>query len=106
MNHRLDELLLQRGRLIERIASQRAALSHDVVPVARALGKADAAAAWGRSLVDSIRRHPVAVSLAAVGLLAIKGKTLLRWTGRAFSLWRSWQAVQGVLQNLGGHIRL
>lgn len=106
MNRRLDELLLQRGRLLERIAGQRASLSHDMAPVAGVLGKADAAAAWARSLAASIRRHPVAVSLAAASLLAIKGRTLLRWGGRAFSLWRSWQMIQSSLQNLGGRIRL
>ena len=38
MNRRLDDLLLQRGRLIERIAGQREALHRDFEPVAVALG--------------------------------------------------------------------
>lgn len=106
MNRRLDELLLQRGRLIERIAGQRAVLHHDMVPVAAALDKTDAAVAWSRSAIASLRRHPVAVSLAAAGLLAIKGKTLLRWSKRAFSAWRTWRVVRSTLYNLGGRIRL
>ena len=37
MNRTLDDLLLRRGRLIERIASQRETLRQDFVPVSQAL---------------------------------------------------------------------
>ena len=39
MNHPLDDLLLRRGRLIERIGGQRETLRQDFVPVSQALGK-------------------------------------------------------------------
>ncbi len=106
MNRRLDELLLQRGRLIERIGGQRSALSRDMAPVAAALDRVDAAKDWACSVTASIRRHPVAATLAAAGLLAVKGKTMLRWGKRAFMLWRTWKAVQATLYSLGGRIRL
>lgn len=105
MNHRLDELLLQRGRLIERIASQREVLRQDFVPVTVALGRADAAVAGVRSFVDFLRRHAVVSSVAAGTLLIFKGKAVLRWAGRAFSWWKTWQAVHGVLLDLGGRVR-
>lgn len=105
MNHRLDDLLLQRGRLIERIASQREALRHDFVPVATALGKVDSAVAGVHSLIDTIRRHAVLTSVVVGTLLIFKGKAVLRWVGRGFSLWKTWQMVQGALLGAGGHFR-
>lgn len=106
MNRQLDDLLLQRGRLIERIASQRAALRNDFVPVSAVLDKADAAVSGVRSCVDYVRRHPVLVSAVAGTLLIFKGKTMLRWGGKAFSLWQSWRLVQDTLLGMGGRARL
>lgn len=105
MNHRVDELLLQRGRLIERIASQRQALRQDFVPVVAALGKVDSAVAGVRSVVDVIRRHAVLTSAVVGTLLIFKGKTALRWAGKAFSLWKTWGMVAGALLGAGGRFR-
>lgn len=105
MNRQLDDLLLRRGRLIERIAGQRAALRNDFVPVSAALGKADSAVAGVRSLVDTIRHHPVVTSVIAATVLIFKGKTVLRWARRGFSLWQTWRVVQGTIQELGGRVR-
>jgi len=105
MNRQLDDLLLRRGRLIERIAGQREALRNDFVPVSAALGKADSAVAGVRSFVDTIRRHPVVTSVLAATVLIFKGKAVLRLAGRGFSLWQTWRWVQGTLQELGGRVR-
>ncbi len=105
MNRQLDELLLKRGRLIERIAGQRGALRNDFVPVSAALGKADSAVAGVRSFVDTIRRHPVVTSVLAATLMVFKGKMVLRWAGRGFSIWQTWRVVQGAIQELGGRVR-
>ncbi|MDR1935868.1 MAG: YqjK-like family protein [Candidatus Accumulibacter sp.] len=105
MKRRLDELLLQRGRLIERIAGQREALRRDSKPVARALGKADLAVAGVRSGVDYLGRHVLAASTVAGVLLIFKGRTTLRWAGRAFSLWKSWRALRSALFNLESRVR-
>ncbi len=106
MNRRLDDLLLRRGRLIERIAGQREALRHDFVPVSAALGKADSAVASVRSFVGTIRHHPVVTSVLAAAVLIFKGKAVLRWARRGFSLWQTWRAVRGTLHELGGRVRL
>ena len=100
MSRRLDDLLLQRGRLIERIAGQRVVLQQNFLPVATALDRTDFVIAKVHSLAASIRRHPLAVSLIIAALLAAKGKTILRWGSRAFSLWRTCQFVRKTLQNL------
>ena len=105
MNRRLDDLLLQRGRLIERIAGQREALHRDFEPVAVALGKIDFAVAGIRSGVDYLRRHALAASAVAGAFMLFKGKAALRWAGRAFSLWKSWRVLQGTLFNLGTRVR-
>jgi hypothetical protein len=105
MNRRLDDLLLRRGRLIERLAGQRAALRRDSAPVTLALGKIDSAIIGIRSGVDYLSRHALATSAVAGFFLIFKGKTTLRWVRRAFSLWKSWRAVQNAIFNPGGRIR-
>ena len=77
MNRHLDELLLRRGRLIERIASQREVLQHELVPVGHALGKVDTAVAAVHSAAATVRRHPVMASAAVAVLFWAKGKSLL-----------------------------
>ena len=105
MNRRLDDLLLQRGRLIERVAAQRVALRNDFTPVAAVLGKADSAVSGVHSFVDYIRCHPVVTSVTVGTLLIFKGKAVLRWAKRAFSFWQTWRLIQGTLLDLGGRIR-
>jgi hypothetical protein len=95
MNRQRYDLLLQQGRLIERIARQRAELRRDFNPVASALGKVDLAVAGIRWGTDSLLRHPLAISVVAGVFLIFKGKASLRWAGRAYSLWKSWHAVRG-----------
>lgn len=106
MNRQLDELLLRRGRLIERIASQREVLRHDFVPVGHALGKVDTAVAAVHSAAASVRRHPVMASAAVAVLFWAKGKSLLRWGGKAFSLWQSWRLIQASVAEWGGRVRM
>ena len=105
MNRQLDELLLRRGRLIERIAGQREALRNDFVPVSAVLAKADSVVTGARSFVNTIRHHPVVTSVLAATVLIVKGKAVVRWARRGFSLWQTWRAIQGTLQGLRGRVR-
>jgi hypothetical protein len=93
MNRRLDDLLLRRGRLIERIAGQREAISRDFAPIGAALGKVDLAAAGVRSGLAYLHRHALAASALVGALLIFRGKGTWPWVKRAFSLWRSWRAL-------------
>ncbi|GHU30575.1 hypothetical protein AGMMS50256_17720 [Betaproteobacteria bacterium] len=102
MNRRPDDLFLQQGRLIERIAGQREALRRDFGPVEVALGKVDFAVAGVRSGVEYFRHHALLTSALAGALLIFKGKAALRWGERAFSLWRSWRALQSAFFRLAG----
>jgi hypothetical protein len=106
MNRQLDDLLLRRGRLIERIAGQRQALRRESAPVALALGRIDLAVACVRVGVEYFCQHALAASLIAGSLLFFQRKATLRWAGRIFALWKSWHAVRNAfLSGLEGRIR-
>ena len=100
MSRKIDELLLKRGRLIERIAGQRAALRQDFVPVAQSLDTVDRGVAGIQAGLAYVHRHALAFSSAAGVLLLFRGKSALRWSARVFSLWKSWRVVQMVLSSL------
>ncbi len=100
MSRKIDELLLKRGRLIERIAGQRAALRQDFVPVAQSLDTVDRGVAGIQAGLAYVHRHALAFSSAAEVLLLFRGKSALRWSARVFSLWKSWRVVQMALSSL------
>lgn len=101
MNRPLDELLIRRGQLIERIAGQRAVLERDLQPVRMAVHKADWALERARSVVDYLRQHPALTAIGMAALFALKGRRVFRWAKRAFSVWQLWRAVEYKLQELG-----
>ena len=100
MSRKIDELLLRRGRLIERIAGHRAALHQDFVPVVQALATVDRGVAGVQAGLAYVHRHSLAFSAVAGALLLFRGKSALRWSARAFSLWKSWRVVQAALSGL------
>jgi hypothetical protein len=105
MNRRIDELFLRQGRLIERIAGQREALRRNFEPVTAALGQVDYAVAGIRLGAEYCRRHALVASAVAGVFLIFKGKAALRWAGWAFSLWKSWRAVDGALLKWRRYVR-
>ncbi len=105
MNRQLDDLLLQRGRLIERIAGQRSALRQDIQPVSAVLERADSVVDKVRAGVGYIRQHPALVSAGVALLLMLRGRKILQLSGRAFSAWQFWRLLQSRLKGLGGRVR-
>jgi hypothetical protein len=105
MSRRLDDLLLRRGRLLERIAGQREALRRDAEPVTLALSRIDFAIAGVGAGVEYLRQHALAASLAVGSILLFKRRAAWRWAGRAFALWKSWQAVRSALSSLESRMR-
>ena len=101
MNHQLTELHLQRGRLLERIATQRAMLSYDAVPLNFALDKADSALARVQSVTHYIKRHPGIAGLGLAIMFALRTKRVWRWGRRAFFAWRTVRAFSDRLAGLG-----
>ncbi|MBK1680321.1 YqjK-like family protein [Rhodocyclus tenuis] len=94
MNDRLIDIGVRRGRLLERIASQRAAIGSDLAPVRDALRATDRAVVLLRSAADTLRRHPAMVLAGVAIFIALKPRRLWRWGRRAFVVWRSWRFLR------------
>ena len=105
MNHRLIEIHRQRGRLLERIAGQRAALSRDLQPIRASLSSVDRVVGRIRSVTDYIKRHPSLVALGVAGLFMVRTDGAWRWTKRAFFAWRAWRAFGNKLSILSSRAR-
>ena len=101
MPNRQIELALKQGRLLERIAAQRAALSTQMQPVVRALETADQGLAMTRSGIEYVKHHPGQLG-AAVALIAIlQPKRVWRWGRRAFVAWSLWHKLRQRLESAG-----
>jgi len=101
MSQRLIDIGVRRGRLLERIASQRSALAYQLAPIDNALSVADRALASLRRGTEYVRQHP-GLALAALALLVIvKPSRAWRWARRGFIAWRSWVALRERLAVFG-----
>lgn len=97
MNQRLIDISLRRGRLIERIASQRDRLTLQMQPIGSALHTADRAAVAVRTGSNYLQRHPGQV-VAAIALLGImKPRRVWRWARRGFIAWQTWRGLRAQL---------
>jgi hypothetical protein len=95
MNQQLNKLHLRRGRLLERIAAQRASLGREAQPVHDALAKTDRLLARVHSGVDYVRSHPAAIAALALStLFIVKPERAWRWSKRAFSVWQTWRIMR------------
>lgn len=95
------ELSLQRGRLQERIAAQRATLATQLRPLVAAVATADHALASARRGVDYVKRHPGQVGAAIVLLALLRPKGVWRWGRRAFVAWGLWKKARRTLAATG-----
>lgn len=96
-----DDLQLRRGRLLERIAVQRATLARDAEPLAAALQTTDTMIARARAAADYLRQHPAFAVLGVGTLLALRGGGIWRWGKRGFVAWRIWRAWNQRMAGLG-----
>ena len=94
MNHHLADLYVQQGRLLERIAVQRAELKRQLLPVQRTAQRVDAALALLQRALRVLRNHPLSVAAALVGLVLLKPERAWAWGKRGLFLWRSWQRLR------------
>lgn len=97
---RLVHLAEKRGRLRERIATQRATLAQQMVPIEQALDRADQAIALGRSGVDYVKHHPGQVGAAFALLAILKPRRVWRWGRRAFFAWGFWRKARAHIDGL------
>ena len=93
MQNKLIELHQQRGRLLERIASQRLVLVQQLAPLQGAL---DVSSRTTRQVQDAkafVQNHPMGIALAIAALVVFKPRTVLRWTRRGLFAWRTWRGL-------------
>lgn len=105
MNQALIELALKRGRLIERIAGQRAALARELQPVQTVLRLTDRTLAGVCGGIRYVKRHPGAVVAAGVMLIILKPRHVWRWARRSFIAWRAWHALREQIVLFGWRAR-
>ena len=95
----LDEIMMRKARLAERIAGQRARLADD----AAALGPLISLADRGMAAVRAIRAHPEWVAVAAGILFVLRPRRAFVWVRRGFMAWRTWTWAKTAL---AGAVRL
>lgn len=105
MNHRLNELLLERGRLQERIVTQRYVLRQQIVPVSHALGAVDRGIARINAAGQYLRSHPSMAIIAVAALFFMRTRRMMRWAKRGFVVWQSWRVVRERLAMFAARIR-
>ena len=105
MNRRLNELHLQRGRLLERIASQRLQLSQEAQPAYVVLSKADHVLDSVQAAAYYVKQHSGMVMLAVAGLFFMNKGRLWRLAKRGFFAWQAFQAVREKLFMFGSRPR-
>lgn len=98
MQTRLIELHQQRGRLLERIAAQRSALSRQLAPLQGVLHIGDRVGERATRMVQDgkgfMQQHPLAVAAVVAAVVLLKPRTVMRWGRRGLSVWRTWRSVQ------------
>ncbi len=99
MQERLIELHQQRGRLIERITTQRQTLARELAPMGRMFDLG-----WRiRRAVDDgkafVRQHPAALVAVVAALVLLKPRVVWRWGRRGLLAWRAWRNVGRLLPN-------
>jgi hypothetical protein len=101
MTNRQIELALKRGRLQERIASQRASLAIQVRPVLHTLETADQGLALARTGLAYVKRHPGQVGITFAVLAILRPARVWRWGRRAFVAWGIWKKLRDGLESTG-----
>lgn len=97
MQKRLIELQLERGRLLERIASQRETLARQAEPLTQMFRLGDRVGEALEGGKAFARQHPWAVGLVAALVLVFQPAALLRWAARGATAWRTWKSLQALL---------
>ena len=94
MQKRLIELHLQRGRLLERISTQRILLAQQVAPLRSTFDLPDRVAMRWQQGQEFVRQHPLVMTLAVASLLLLRPAPLLRWTQRGLVVWKAWRSLR------------
>lgn len=91
---RLNDILLQRGMLLERIATQRYFIAAEIRPVRTALDRVDLIRAQIRMAVEHVKRSPLLAGVAVATLVALNFRRTFRLARRGFVIWKTWQTLR------------
>ena len=81
---RLERLAARRETLLLRCEMQRAAVAAAAAPLHHP----------GRSLIGSLRAHPLLVAGGVALLVALRPRRLRTWVARGWMAWQAWRAWQ------------
>lgn len=88
-----EDLALRRGRLLERIAHQRAAIATAVAPLEQVCSRYDQGVGFLQGLGAGLARHPYLVTAAAAVLVMLRPGRVWRWTRRGLIFWQALRAL-------------
>jgi hypothetical protein len=91
----LTEIRAQRARLVEIAANERESFGRQTHSLVASIGLLDRGFAAMRSLAS---RPELLAAAAAIALIVLRPRRILRWVGRALFLWRAWRAASGLLK--------
>ena len=94
MNQDLIDVAIERGRLIERISSQRQLLGQQLQPLGAGLATAGRAIASIRQGSDYVKQHPEMVAVGVAALVVLQPRRVWRWSQRLFFVWRTWRMLR------------
>lgn len=97
MNKQLLALHLERGRLQERIAHQRAALGLELLPLVNAATAASRVMAAGRQAAGFVRSNPLLILAALATAFVLRPKGVWRLAKTGLVIWRGWRAVAALV---------
>ena len=95
MQRQIAELHVRRGRLLERVALQRAVLADQCYPVHIALDRTDRVVGSIQAAIHYLRVHPLgSAALTFAALYIVKPARAWRWSARVFSAWQTWRMLR------------
>ena len=94
MDQRLIELYVQRGRLRERIDTQRRQVARDLAPLSHALAGVDRARSVWHQTQQWMRVHPGLVTAAVVALMVWRPRPIFRSLRWGYRSWRQWARLR------------
>ena len=89
----LNDIHLDRGRLLERVTTQRYILIAEVQPVRRSCERADSILDHVRAGVDYIKRYPAVAGVMVAVIMTFNIRRVWRIARRGFVVWRAWRTV-------------
>jgi len=100
MDPRLIELYVQRGRLRERIASQRGDMAHLLAPVGSALQTVDRGRLLWRQASAWMAAHPALVTATVVAVVVWRPRAVWRLARGAYGVWQNWSRLKAWSEGL------